>query len=212
MLKTVRSTVNVDQITGVLPVVNGGTGVTTSTGTGSVVLSAAPTLSGNVGLSTGNLIPSTAAKGINFTANTPAAGMTSQLLNWYEEGVGTYTMTASTSGTITLNPSFNTLRYTRVGRLVTVTGHLNVDSVSSPVGILRFVGLPFTTIAGAANLSSFSVTAIGLAATAITMITGITVASSTSATIYKYVAGTVVNLAGDVQAGSSFHISLTYAI
>ena len=33
----------------------------------------------------GNLVPVTPAKGINFTANTPAAGMTSQLLNWYEE-------------------------------------------------------------------------------------------------------------------------------
>lgn len=35
------------QVTGTLPVANGGTGVTTSTGTGSVVLSAAPALTGN---------------------------------------------------------------------------------------------------------------------------------------------------------------------
>ncbi len=159
-----------------------------------------------------NIVQGTAAKGVNFTANTPATGMTNQLLNWYEEGVGTYTMTASTSGTITLNPSFQTLRYTRVGRLVTVAGHLNVSSVSAPVGILRFNGLPFTTIAGALNITSFSVTSTGLAAAAITMITGITDSSSTSATIYKYSAGTVANLAGDVQAGSSFYISLTYAI
>ena len=34
------------QVTGVLPVANGGTGVTTSTGTGNVVLSASPTLTG----------------------------------------------------------------------------------------------------------------------------------------------------------------------
>ena len=31
----------------------------------------------------GNLFPKVAAKGINFTANTGAAGKTSQLLNWY---------------------------------------------------------------------------------------------------------------------------------
>jgi len=84
MLKTVRSTVNVDQITGVLPVVNGGTGVTTSTGTVSVVLSAAPTLSGNVSLSTGNLVISTSGQGIDFSA-TPGTG-TSELLADYEEG------------------------------------------------------------------------------------------------------------------------------
>ena len=73
MLKTTTSIINASQITGVLPVVNGGTGVTTKTGTGNVVLSAAPTLSGDVSLSTGNIVPATAAKGINFTANTPSA-------------------------------------------------------------------------------------------------------------------------------------------
>ena len=46
----------------------------------------------------GNLTPNTAAKGINFTANTPAAGMTSQLLNWYEEG----TWTPNQGGGLTL--------------------------------------------------------------------------------------------------------------
>ena len=44
MLKTTTSVINASQITGVLPVVNGGTGVTTSTGTGSTVLSTSPTL------------------------------------------------------------------------------------------------------------------------------------------------------------------------
>jgi len=68
----------------------------------------------------GNFVPNTAAKGINFTANTPASGMTSQLLNWYEEG--TYTPTAGgfvvvlSGGTVTYAG-----KYTRVGRLVKVT-------------------------------------------------------------------------------------------
>jgi hypothetical protein len=48
---------------------------------GRAVATGALTVTGDATLSTGNLIPSTAAKGINFTANTPAAGMTSQLLN-----------------------------------------------------------------------------------------------------------------------------------
>jgi len=44
-LKTVAGTVNLaSQVTGTLPVANGGTGVTTSTGTGSVVLSTSPSL------------------------------------------------------------------------------------------------------------------------------------------------------------------------
>lgn len=115
MLKVANSVINASQITGVLPVVNGGTGVTTSTGTGNTVLSAAPTLSGDVTLSTGNLIPATAAKGVNFTANTPAAGMTSQLLNWYEEGSFTLTL----NGCVT-SPTF-TMRYVRIGTSVTLT-------------------------------------------------------------------------------------------
>jgi autotransporter-associated beta strand protein len=55
MLKATTSVINASQITGVLPVLNGGTGVTTSTGTGSTVLSAAPTFTGNVTVSAGNL-------------------------------------------------------------------------------------------------------------------------------------------------------------
>jgi hypothetical protein len=40
-------------ISGILPVANGGTGVTTSTGTGAVVLSVSPVFAGNVGIGTG---------------------------------------------------------------------------------------------------------------------------------------------------------------
>jgi len=67
MLKVANSVINASRITGVLPVVNGGTGVTTSTGTGNTVLSAAPTLSGNVTLSTGNVVISTLNKGVTAT-------------------------------------------------------------------------------------------------------------------------------------------------
>ena len=140
MLKTVRSTVNVDQITGVLPVVNGGTGVTTSTGTGSVVLSAAPTLSGDVGLSTGNIVPSTAAKGINFTANTPAAGMTSQLLNWYEEGDWTPNQGA---GLIVVGSFTSSGTYIRVGKQVTVYGKIVATSISFGSVSVITTNLPF---------------------------------------------------------------------
>ncbi len=146
MLKTVRSTVNVDQITGVLPVVNGGTGVTTSTGTGSVVLSAAPTLSGNVGLSTGNIVPATAAKGINFTANTPAAGMTSQLLNWYEEGTWTPSITFG-GAAVALTYDAQSGWYTRVGNLVTVQCIVFMSSKGSSTGNVQISGLPFATTA-----------------------------------------------------------------
>ena len=62
-------------------------------------------------ITTGNVTMSTAAKGVNFTANTPAAGMTSQLLNWYEEGTWTPTFFGWT-GTYATQIG----KYTRIGR------------------------------------------------------------------------------------------------
>jgi hypothetical protein len=44
---------------------------------------------GDITANTGNLVIGTAGKGIDFSANTHAAGMTSELLNDYEEGTWT---------------------------------------------------------------------------------------------------------------------------
>jgi hypothetical protein len=151
-------------------------------------------------------------KGINFTANTPAAGMTSQLLNWYEEGTVTVTLTASTSGTITLTGVYETLKYTRIGRQVTLTGHINVASVSSPVGALLLNGMPFASGAGASTQGSVSVLGAGLAATATTQLTGVINASSTVVTLYKYSAGGVANLAADIVASTSLYLTIIYFI
>jgi hypothetical protein len=91
---------------------------------------------------TGNLIQGTAAKGINFTANTPAAGMTSQLLNWYEEGTWTPTLQGgTTAGSYTV--STTTAKYTRIGRQVTVTAGMTITVNSAGTGVAKFGGLPF---------------------------------------------------------------------
>ena len=140
MLKTTTSVINASQITGVLPVVNGGTGVTTSTGTGSTVLSTAPSFAGDVTLSTGNIVVGTIGKGIDFSA-TPGAG-TSELLNDYEEG----TWTPTQGGGLTVIGTFSsTGTYTKVGRMVNVTGTVN-GSTSVAIGGISEIcaGLPFT--------------------------------------------------------------------
>ena len=91
-----------------------------------------------------NVVPA-AAKGVNFTGNTPAAGMTSQLLTWYEEGYKTgVTITPETSGTITLIANYDVLAYTRIGRSVACQGQLKIDSVSSPIGTYVKMTLPFS--------------------------------------------------------------------
>ena len=145
MLKTTTSIINASQITGVLPVVNGGTGVTTSTGTGSTVLSTTPSFTGDVTLSTGNLIVSD-GKGIDFTANTPAAGKTSQLLNWYEEGAFTPTIEGSTSAG-TVSYAVREGIYTRIGRVVYFQIYLVWNS-GTGTGDLYVGGLPFQSAGG----------------------------------------------------------------
>lgn len=97
---------------------------------------------GDQNLVAGNLIQGTANKGFNFTANTPTAGMTSQLLNWYEEG----TWTPNQGSGLTVVGTFSsTGRYTRIGKLVTVHGSVNGStSVAVALNSVLTSNLPFT--------------------------------------------------------------------
>jgi hypothetical protein len=92
--------------------------------------------------STGNFIPAIAAKGINFTANTPAAGMTSQLLNWYEEGTWTPSIGWGGSGSVTTTTALG--RYRRIGSEVTVWASVFWSASSASGGFLSINGAPFT--------------------------------------------------------------------
>jgi len=79
--------------------------------------------------------------GIDFSAT--AGTGTSELLDDYEEGVYTPALTPGTSGTITLNTANDTLYYTKIGRILTITGRVTLSSVSSPVGTQISVTVPF---------------------------------------------------------------------
>jgi len=108
-----------------------------------------------------NIIQGTAAKGINFTANTPAAGMTSQLLNWYEEG----TWTPNQGAGLTVVGAFSSSgTYTRVGRQVTVRGQVvGATSVAvSAAGVISS-NLPFTAaVTHAGSMFNSAVNASGV--------------------------------------------------
>jgi hypothetical protein len=82
---------------------------------------------------------------IKFPA-TQISSLDANTLDDYEEGYFTATMTPGTSGTITLNASIQNLSYTKIGRVVTITGLLRPSSVSSPVGTFVTIGtLPFAS-------------------------------------------------------------------
>jgi hypothetical protein len=80
------------------------------------------------------------ANWINFPS-TQVASADANTLDDYEEGTFAPSLIASTSGTVTLD--FTTLAYTKVGRVVTITGEIQVGSVSSPVGDITLENLPF---------------------------------------------------------------------
>jgi hypothetical protein len=86
----------------------------------------------------GNLVIGTAGKGIDFSADPSAAGMTSELLDDYEEG----TFTASWEG-LTGTPANTTGYYTKIGRVVTFSYETGSSTISGTAGSLGFY-VPFT--------------------------------------------------------------------
>jgi hypothetical protein len=88
----------------------------------------------------------TVNRGIKFPSSQQSSPDHVNTLDDYEEGSytgSTNLLYGSTGGTITLNTSLDTLQYTKIGRLVTVSGRLQVSTVSSPTGEL-YLRLPFT--------------------------------------------------------------------
>ena len=133
---------------------------------------------GNITFTTGNVVQGTAAKGIDFSANTPAAGKTSTILNWYEEG----TFTPNQGAGLTLVGAFSsTGRYTRIGRQVSISGTVTgATSVAVTASGVITSNLPFTVVTaghgGATNV------AINASATVICTGTSVTSAGAISAT------------------------------
>ena len=88
----------------------------------------------------GNLVLAS-GKGIDFSANSNAGGMTGEVLNDYEEGTWTPTILGSiTNPTITSNVS--SASYTKVGNLVTLNFYLQ-GARSGGSGDFVLTGLPF---------------------------------------------------------------------
>jgi hypothetical protein len=125
----------------------------TNTGTGSNVLAsspsiATPTLTGDVQISTGNLVIGTSGKGIDFSA-TPGTG-TSELLADYEEGDWTPVANGITYAGGTIG------KYTKIGNLVTCTFTV-VFPATADVSNAQIQSLPFTaSVNSAATFGNYS--------------------------------------------------------
>lgn len=89
----------------------------------------------------GAATPSTSGSGVSFPA-TQSASTDANTLDDYEEGTWSPILTPA-SGTITVDASIKTGAYTKVGRVVTVTGNI-VFTSSTPSGSITLSGLPFS--------------------------------------------------------------------
>lgn len=96
---------------------------------------------GNQTIVDGNLVIGTAGKGIDFSADPSAAGMTSELFDDYEEGTWTPAVTSGT-GAITSFSASGT--YTKVGRVITIVAFIQITNNGTGAGNLNVSGLPYT--------------------------------------------------------------------
>lgn len=97
------------------------------------------TRTGDQTIVAGNLVIGTAGKGIDFSADPSAPGMTSELLNDYEEGTWTPSV-APGGGTITYTSSG---RYTKTGRVVIAEIRVDISLNVGGIGGLTVSGFPF---------------------------------------------------------------------
>ncbi len=105
-----------------------------------------------------NITFSTAGKGVHLGVTSATS---SNLMDDYEEGTFTPTMT---DGSTTVNGDSNTGgHYTKVGQMVFVTGHINIDTVSSTMAsfgssaVIKIGGLPFASVSGDSRFSTLNV-------------------------------------------------------
>jgi len=86
----------------------------------------------------GTQVATMTADGLLFGTDTAATNA----LHDYEEGTWTASFVTG-SGTVAPNTSYDTLNYTKIGRLVNVSGNIDGFTVSSPGGSLQMTGLPY---------------------------------------------------------------------
>ncbi len=121
--------------------------------TGTLSVTGATTVGGtsNLTIADGDLVVGTSGHGISFSATSDGTTMSSELFADYEEGMWNATLAPQSSGSVTVSGGADGCQYTRIGNMVFLSGLVQVNSVSSPTGVLRMSGFPFAV----ANLDDY---------------------------------------------------------
>lgn len=108
---------------------------------------------GDQTITDGNLVIGTAGKGIDFSANSHAAGMTSELLNDYEEGTWTPSVTSSGGSITTVGAVSGS--YTKVGRVVHAFFSIVITTNGTGNGSILAANIPFAPSAANTSMGVF---------------------------------------------------------
>lgn len=199
-VKNVRS----NATSGILQIVGPGAGTTRTMTTPNTNFTAARTdaaqsFTGDQTLSTGNLVIGTAGKGIDFSVNSHAAGMTSELLNWYEEG--TWTPTDASGAGLSLTITY--AKYVRIGKSVTINAFVTYPATASTAAA-TIGGLPFSVASNNYPPATFASNS-GTALSGFGNATAKTISIGTAADYATAVANSTLS-------GKNLVISLTYLV
>ena len=168
---------------------------------------------GDVSVMTGNLVISTAGKGIDFSAaNNSHSGATASILDDYEEGTWTPAFKAANNSS-NATTEVVSARYTKVGRKVSITAYikLTAHATGTTGGIAYVYGLPFT------NMNEYSGISVGYWANfaANQDFLGGTVQPSASHLVLRHTTGAASNTTNmdydnNLQPNSAMIFSATY--
>jgi len=166
------------------------------------------TAGGNLNIANGNVVMTTSGKGIDFSATTPdPAGMSSETLSDYEEGLWTGTLTGGTTTPAT--PIAANGRYTKIGRQVSVQIAFENISNIGYLGNLTITGLPFANTALRAIGTAGTFTGATFTGTLISQVE----ASNTNILFYGIVSNAFwASATHNPNANSYFWANLTYTV
>ena len=104
---------------------------------------------GSLEIANGNVIMATSGYGIDFSA-TAGTGSTSELLDDYEEGTWTPTVTPATGSFTTVTVNYAT--YVKVGGIVHVSARYTLTDIGTGSGSMNIAGFPYTLSSGQGNI------------------------------------------------------------
>jgi hypothetical protein len=149
----------------------------------------------------------TLSVGLKFPG-TQVTSSDANTLDDYEEGAWTPGVTVG-SGSVSLNTSSGV--YTKIGRMVTATGYLNVSS-STGSGFLRITNLPFTCSNSDAAAGPASFYYDVLNASPGQPLMGYVVKNTTYILIESDSSGSGIDAAGVLATGSIIKVTVTYIV